>query len=353
MKIVSSLLIIGLIGFGWFSFRDGNKLERPHSPIQVVTVNKGNFVSSVTAEGRIVARKLKTIKSPCDGTILDSGLRPGQFVPEGTVVTKIRPTEENLRKKRQELKLAELDLELSRLDFEQAQELYKTKAISEKELKEARLRVLRGEIQVENLKEEIEDKLVRTSFGGLILNKKFINDDEVSASKELLTLVDPNSICIELKVHQFDISKTQAGQRVRFTSEVFKDLRYGNIFEISDMATTLDGSEYSKLGMASSYFQIYATIENNRDDKLPLGATVKAEIIIEEKLNVISLPLEAVRYEKGQQLVFILDDGIARKRIVKTGAKNEHAIEIVSGLSVREQVITAGNFELQDGARVN
>jgi len=64
--------------------------------------------------------------------------------------------------------------------------------------------------------------------------------------------------------------------------------------------------------------------------------TVYAKIIAGEKDNVIIVPNSAIRFEKGKQFVYVIENGKPVKRYIKTGWIDENYTEVVEGLKEGE-----------------
>ncbi len=77
-------------------------------------------------------------------------------------------------------------------------------------------------------------------------------------------------------------------------------------------------------------------------------------LVLEQKENTISVPLNTVIESGGEKYVFVVDENnIAHKTIVETGIKNDESIEITSGLNMGDLVVTTGQDFLNDGSTVS
>lgn len=83
------------------------------------------------------------------------------------------------------------------------------------------------------------------------------------------------------------------------------------------------------------------------------GTTVRGEIVVDRHDRAVVVPRSAVLFQGEQPYVFGVRGGKAQRREVKTGFENADHIEILSGLGDGEQVVTSGNYELEDGMSVN
>jgi RND family efflux transporter MFP subunit len=345
--IIGIMLIVGVSYLFYFS-----KQARHDDPVYVeyYEVKRGTFVSSISATGKIISRKVETVKATSYGIILDAGYQNLSAVKKNTVIARIRMDERDLQKKQQQLKLAEIDLQLIREQRLQGQELFQAKAISERELKEIKIREYKQEVYVQDINEEIADKEIIASFDGVIMNKKFNHLDRVFNGTELFTLVDIHDICVELLIFQEDISKVSVGQKVILSSNTFNGQRQGIVTEISTLADQSNAQNYRQNTAVS--FNVYSSINILPEDQILFGSNVDSKVVLDEIANTISVPLEAILYRDAGRVVYIIQNDKAIAKVVETGKYSDDFVEIISGLSEKEKVITRGNLDVENGTKI-
>ena len=77
-------------------------------------------------------------------------------------------------------------------------------------------------------------------------------------------------------------------------------------------------------------------------------------LVLSDKTNVLTLPLDAVMKKDGKDFVYTLDkDNVAHKQVVTTGVQDESQIEIKNGLSDGMQVVVKGQQFIDDNSKVN
>jgi RND family efflux transporter MFP subunit len=384
--IVFGVVLAGGAGV-WMFYAEKDHANTPVN-VTCIEARKSAFVVSVRAEGRLLSRKTETVRALSAGIIRDEGIANGVRVVKGARLAMIQPLEEVRKKKQIELELAELDLALITEQRLQAEELLQAKAASEREVNELKIRQRRQEAQVQSLREELSEKIVSAPFAGLLVEKRFQHGDRINADAELFTLVDTQTLIIEAKMHQSDLPKVRLGQSAVLRSEIFQRAHVGKVVEIASMTAQQNNEG---LGASnSSFFNVYAQIDGLATEELRLGAHVEVEVILAEKPNTLSVPLECVHIEGAEENevprsfsfnpfaprgysqlhdgramslgdngaarllrhVFVNDNGVARKRAITTGAANEHAVEVLSGLREEELVIVAAPVEIQDDMKV-
>lgn len=98
-------------------------------------------------------------------------------------------------------------------------------------------------------------------------------------------------------------------------------------------------------------FRVRVTIDN-RKDIFKAGGFVNVDIPIVSASGVLAVPQAAITLSNGTPTVFVYKDGCVHRRVVRPGMRNRSYVEIVSGLSPGEQVVTGKTSLLADGLRV-
>ena len=90
----------------------------------------------------------------------------------------------------------------------------------------------------------------------------------------------------------------------------------------------------------------------NKELKLRPGLFVRVNVTLGARENVILIPEQAIWPIGQDKTVFVVADGQAHMRVVRIGERQPGTVEIVSGLDVGEEIVTAGQMKLYDGAAV-
>ncbi|MCX7785688.1 MAG: efflux RND transporter periplasmic adaptor subunit [candidate division WOR-3 bacterium] len=139
-----------------------------------------------------------------------------------------------------------------------------------------------------------------------------------------------------------------------------QDLPYvkkGTTAQVS--VTTLDNEIFS--GTVTNISSILdpmsgsATIEitiPNQNRRLIPGMACRVNLLLEQKKDVITLPLTALFSNNYTKVLVVDKDNIARFREIKVGLMGDELVEIKSGLAIGEKVITTGKEWISDGEKV-
>ena len=150
----------------------------------------------------------------------------------------------------------------------------------------------------------------------------------------LFTLGDVGDVFVRGKVDQADIGKVYIGQPARIVVESFRDRKFeGKVYKIAPLGVEKDNV---------TTFEVQVSI-HNPGHELKANMSANAEVILEEKLNVLLVPEAAVIYDKDRNASIETPDATnekGRKKLpVKLGISNGVKTELISGLTQGQKVI--------------
>ncbi len=153
---------------------------------------------------------------------------------------------------------------------------------------------------------------------------------QVWNSMTLITLPDPSEMAVTLLIHEADIDKIKKGLKCFVTSETQKDRTYeGEVAKIDAVANAGRGGDNIKR------FKVEIAL-SGRDLPLKTGTSARAQILIGEIKDVLSVPLQAVHAESGKYFCFSRDGSRIE---VEIGGSNDSHVEVKKGLSEGDQVL--------------
>ncbi len=374
------LLILAVVGkkAGWFG---------KEAAIKVATekVSVSTIVESVTANGKIQPETEVKISPDVSGEIVELTVREGDFVQRGTLLFKIKPeiyisardraaatlnsTKARLAQVEAQLIQAELAYQrskklyeentISQSDFEQTESQYKV-AVAEKE--SAEYSVKSSEASLKEANESLAKTTVYAPMTGTIssllveIGERVVGANMMTGT-EVLRVADLNRMEVVVDVNENDIIKVKMGDTAVVEVDAYPDRDFsGVVTEIANSANTLGSStdqvtnfKVRILILEESYHDLVS--ERNPSPFRP-GMSASVDIHTSTRTDVYSVPIQAVTTradtansdpaarEKLRTLVFITDGHYALARDVKTGVQDNVNIEIVSGLSEGEDVIS-------------
>ena len=213
-----------------------------------------------------------------------------------------------------------------------------------------------AKLSLENQYDNLEDYSIKAPISGTVLQKNYKAGDKIdrssnSDSKALAVIADLSRLLFTMNVDELDVSKIQVGQEVDITVDAIEDVTYtGYVDYVSLIGTSTNG--------VTSY---PVTIVINEPDNIIPGMNVSANIVVESKVDILTVPVSAV--QRGNMVFVKSDDKTAKtdekqadgeektdgktdgkpkmnaapdgfKAVkVETGINDDNNIEIVSGLS--------------------
>lgn len=185
---------------------------------------------------------------------------------------------------------------------------------------------------------QLEYTKVYSPISGVI-EQKNVSDNNLSSTGAVAYVIsNKNAMTVQFSVSESVIANLETGDQIQI--ENAGQTMPGTILEIS---TAVDQS--------SGLFRVKASVDAE-NALLHTGTTVKLYVTTAKAQNSIMLPLDCLYYDAEQPYVYLYQDGKAVKTEVTTGITGEDQVEIVSGLTDADQVITTWHPRLTDGAQV-
>jgi len=214
-------------------------------------------------------------------------------------------------------------------------------AVSRAEVARSKAQVAQSQAALESAEEDLRNSTITSLMDGLVLSRDVEVGDAVSSILVLgsqatlvMTLGDMSTVYVLGKVDQADIGKVYLGQTARIVVESFKDKKFqGKVTKISPLGVEKDNV---------TTFEVRVSIQNPTGE-LKANMSANAEIILEEKHNVLLVPEAAVIYDKDRHTSLELPEPKAengrRKIAARLGISNGVKTELLEGLKEGQQVV--------------
>lgn len=172
--------------------------------------------------------------------------------------------------------------------------------------------------------------------------------DAVTAGQALFTIAQGDDYIVKAQVDEQDVINVHRGQQANITGQDFPGRTLtGRVELISPVAI-------KSTDPSSTARQVLTTIRLERSpDFLRDGMSVDVDILTTNVPRTIVVPATAITADGKRSYVYVVRGGKALKRYVRTGASNDTQTVVTSGLAAGEQIVTAKNPLLHDGATVS
>ena len=387
MWISVAALILAGGGYGVMAaLRPNRKID----PSKLASVERGDLARVVVATGKIQPLSKAEIKSKASGIVKQIFVDYGDSVRVGQVLAEldkvqlaaiVRGASANLEAAAATLASAKATLERNKVDaegpdvpflklsmdraerefkegvvsrsvVEDAQKNYQmglnkqvsaqtNLTVSKADIAKAEAQVAQARAALENAQEDLKNSTIVSPIDGLVLSRDVNVGDAVSSililgsqATPIMTLGDVSEVYVQGKVDEADIGKVYLNQPARIVVESFKDKKFvGKVTKISPLGKEKDNV---------TTFEVRVSISNSTGE-LKANMSANAEIMLEEKKNVLMIPEASLIYDKERNATIETPDAKAdngRKKIpVKLGISNGVKTEILQGLNEKQQVI--------------
>lgn len=197
--------------------------------------------------------------------------------------------------------------------------------------------------QIAEAQQAIQDTVIRAPFAGYVSNRPAAVGEYVSSSSIVATILRTNPIKIQIQVAEADVPHVTLGRGVSLEVDAYKDRKFAGT--VSAINPAVDPNSRSAI--------VEALVENN-GNALRTGMFATAKISREGGGKAIYVPKSAVSNDQTTQSfkVFVIQDGIAKLRVVQLGTDEGDSQQIITGVNADETVATSNLDKLYEGAKV-
>jgi HlyD family secretion protein len=380
------LVLLVILGVAVVAKGSSAKLE----PSQLAKVEKGDIARSVVATGKVQPITKVEAKSKASGIVTKLFVDINQHVKQGQTLAQLdqieiiaqvnaqkaqlAAAESNARAAEAAIKYDKVNAEapdlpmyehtykrnlemskdgvVSQQALDDAQQKYlaaantRDKAVAQitvdtSKLHQAQAQVQQAQASLNQLEEQLSYTTITSPMDGEILSRDVELGDAVSSilvmgstATLVMTIGDTRQVYVQGKVDESDIGKVYMGQPARIKVESFKDKTfYGKVTKIAPLGVEKDNV---------TTFEVRVSIDNPGGE-LKANMTANAEILLEEHKGVLTVPEQAVIYDKDRNASVEVPDthqkNGRRKVSIKAGISNGTRTEVLSGLNAGDTVI--------------
>lgn len=187
------------------------------------------------------------------------------------------------------------------------------------------------------------DAFVRSPFAGVVQTRSVETGRYVQPGTVIATLLRRDPLLLRFSVPETDVAPLVPGQEVRFRLRGSRDTTYAA--KISLVAAAADPRD--------RMVAITARIDDTSRTELRPGAFAEIEVPVGGVGSAPVIPQTAIRPSDRGFLAFVVEDGVARERVLELGLRTAGGeVEVRSGIAVGEQLVVRGAEALRDGAPV-
>jgi RND family efflux transporter MFP subunit len=409
---VSAAIVIVAAAFGgwrWFS------RDRPVAVETAIVTQRGAGMQAavLNASGYVTARRRATVSSKITGKVIEVNVEEGMSVREGQVLARLDAAsfvaalalaDAQAEAARRAVRENEVRLEDARRTLRRRTQLVQDKLVTEADLDtaradvdslEARIAATRAQVavaerQIELERTNLDNAVIRAPFSGVAISKDAQPGEMVSPVSAgggftrtgICTIVDMRSLEIEVDVNESYINRVKTAQPVTAVLDAYPDWQIP-----AHVITTVPSADRQKAtvlvrigfdasagrpgqgrpergrtpigsGTNGSGSTRPTATDERLDPRLLPDMGVKVTFLRDddterESLKAVTLaPKGAIANEDGETFVFVVNNGVAERRAVKTAGTDGDRIEVIEGVAPGERVVLSPPPTLKPGDKV-
>ena len=311
----------------------GNRGARKEALIETQKAQVEDIKKVVTATGIIRSQSEANLKFQTSGKVAYISAKQGDYVKKGQLIAKLDTVDLQKRLK------ADLNLYFKeRLDFEDVKDSQPGGPASE-ELKRIAQRA-QADLDNSVVDVELRDLAIKYSNlyspieGYITQNPQVLVGSNVLATETIVAVADLDNLEFIAEIDEVDIGQIKENQTAIISLDAFADRQIeANVKTISKKAIITSTQ--------STVFEVIFELPKDQDFLLGMNGTI--EVQIEKKDDVLSIPVQALIDEKH---VWVKEDNAYIEKEAATGLESDEHVEIISGISTGEEVVTSGFEEV-------
>ncbi len=372
--LVSLLLIAGAVGAGAWWLNQPRPVAIRSAVVQEVT---SGTTTLLNASGYVTARREATVSSKVTGKVVEVMIEEGMKVEADQVLARLDASnvqhslylaEAQIEAARKAMGETQAALEQAQRDVDRLTRLVRDQTASQLELDraETELKTLTarrerqtaevavGEREVGLWKQQVEDTIIRAPFAGVVTSKNAQPGEMISPISAgggftrtgICTIVDMNSLEIEVDVSESYINRVRAGLPVEATLDAYPNWQIPcKVIAIIPTADRQKATVKVRVG----FEQLDPRVLPDMSVKVAFRSASNGD---EEAKPGLLVPQSALIQRDGKDVLWVVREGKVERRAVAVGAAWGEQVSIAAGLNGGERVVIQGADKLVDGAAV-
>ncbi|MGD8778354.1 MAG: efflux RND transporter periplasmic adaptor subunit [Ignavibacteria bacterium] len=337
------IILISISTYFYVFSQDSESSEISGYP--TFTVQKKTLGQSVVATSILKSKVGAEVKvgAQVSGIVKELYVEIGSKVKKDYLLAKIDPGvyQANLDQASALKEVAYTEKKYAEIELTRAKELFGRKVISDQQLEKALqnfdlscAKLKQAEADYSHAALQLSYTEITSPISGVVSSITTQKGETVAASfaaPTFVTIIDLKRLELWAYVDETDIGRIKPDQKVLFTVDTYP----GELFD--GTVETI----YPKAEITNNVVNYITVIKiKHREDKiLRPEMTANAQIFMDLKEDILTIPKRAVKSENGKMFVNVLNNESVEKRFIKTGISDKKYYEVLSGLAEKDKVI--------------
>ncbi len=317
-------------------------LPKPVVTVTVATADVLDWRAATQAVGALRAVNGVDISATVSGQVRDIAFQSGQAVRKGQMLVRLDTDVEQT-----DLQSALADADLARISAVRQRTLIKSDTVSQSAVDKAEAELKVKHARVDGIRATIEKKTVEAPFAGVLGVRKVDLGQYVQPGQAIVNLQDLSVMLADFTISQKELGSVKVGDPIRLTTDAWPDTGFDGTVSV------LEPQVDSRTGMLSAQARI-----PNAGGALRPGMFVRVEVLRQDNVQVVAVPVSAVTYNLHGDSIFVVQDGAdGKKQVVRTfvtlGDRRDGKVAVTKGVKAGDVVVTSGQVKLENGSLVD
>ena len=334
-----------LVAGGVYWYVESSAAEKTAQAVETVAVQRMDIKSTVEATGTIRPVDSVEVSSKITARINSVLVKENDVVTAGQVVATLDGKDYEAKRDQAQYRVTNTRAKYNRMSY-----LESIGAKSKSDLEDAEYNYDTAQSTLEEANSDASETIITAPISGVVVGEpKTAGTMAVQGSDNptvIMRIADLSKKQIKAKVDETDIGNIRIGQEATFTVDAFTDKKFtARVSKISqtDVTNSWDTSSSSSSASSStSVIYYYVTLDVDDPENLLLPAmTARVVINTADRNDALVVPLSTLKTDAAGSYVLVLqEDGTQETRYVETGIYSDEYVEILSGLSEGERVVS-------------
>lgn len=298
-------------------------------------IHAESFADNLNLTGTIEPDEQVEIRSEVSGLIAELNFSEGSHVNKDAVLVKMVASDLLAQ-----LEQAKTRMQLTSENERRAKLLLEKEAISQEEYDIASAEYRTAKSQIVYIEAQLSKTYIRAPFSGTIGLRSVSKGAYITPTTDIARLVKSDRIKLSFAIPEKYVNRVSVGKTVSFTIPESKEVFYAKVFAI-DPAVDLNTRTLLIKAMA-----------DNVGNKFVPGVFANVVLPLESINDALMVPSEALIPIQNGKKIFVMKAGRAREVLVETGGRTMDKVNVLSGLTHGDTVLTTGIMSLKDDVKV-
>ena len=334
-----------LVAGGVYWYVESSAADKSAQAVETVAVQRMDIKSTVEATGTIRPVDSVEVSSKITARINSVLVKENDTVTAGQVVATLDGKDYEAKRDQAQYRVTNTRAKYNRMSY-----LESIGAKSKSDLEDAEYNYDTAQSTLEEANSDANETIITAPISGVVVGEpKTAGTMAVQGSDNptvIMRIADLSKKQIKAKVDETDIGNIRIGQEATFTVDAFTDKKFtARVSKISqtDVTNSWDtSSSSSSTSSSTSVIYYYVTLDVDDPENLLLPAmTARVVINTADRNDALVVPLSTLKTDAAGSYVLVLqEDGTQETRYVETGIYSDEYVEILSGLSEGERVVS-------------